>query len=242
MAVGGIEEPGVFAGEYQRNAGAIRANGHGADRTAGADLANHLKAVGVPMPNGAVIGPGNKLCRRGGQGGQRSDRTGMALKFAGGFQLVGNIVHCDQVILLGRSELLAFGQEGDGIDLHRLGRFAFSRRCHFSGFAVGQRPGQQPAILGAGGDLGVVEGERHAGRGSLKPGQGLGCAALGKIVNLDSVALGHGQPFAIATHSLNALVRTEVQRLGRANGQAAPKFHLTIPATGQQIASRRKGE
>ena len=69
LAVGGIEEPGVFAGEYQRNAGAIRANGHGADRTAGADLANHLKAVGVPMPNGAVIGPGNKLGRRGGHGG-----------------------------------------------------------------------------------------------------------------------------------------------------------------------------
>ena len=109
LAVGGVKEPGIFAREYQRNAGAIRANGHGADRTAGADLANHLKAVGVPMPNGAVIGPGNKLCRRGGHGGQRGDRTGMALKFAGGFQLVGNIVHCDQVIILSRSELLAFG-------------------------------------------------------------------------------------------------------------------------------------
>ena len=109
LAVGGVKEPGVFAGEHQGDPGSIWADAYGADGAAGADLANHLEAVGVPMPNGAVIGPGNKLCRRGGHGGQRGDRTGMALKFAGGFQLVGDIVHCDQVILLSHSELLAVG-------------------------------------------------------------------------------------------------------------------------------------
>ena len=83
LAVGGIEEPGVFAGEYQRNAGAIRANGHGADRAARTDLAYHFKAIGVPMPNSAVIGAGNKLRRRSGHGRQRGDRAGMALEFTG---------------------------------------------------------------------------------------------------------------------------------------------------------------
>ena len=134
--------------------------------------------------------------------------------------------------------MLAFGEEGNSIDLHRIGRFAFRGRLYSGGFAVGQRPGQQPAILGAGGDLGVVGGERHAGGGSLEPGQRLGGAALGQIVHLNGIALGHGQPFAIAAHSLYTLVRTEVQGLGRADGQAAPEFHFTIPATGQQIAGR----
>ena len=85
LAVSGIEEPGVFSGEYQGNAGAIRANGHGANRAARTDLADHLKAIGVPMPNGAVVGAGDKLRRRGGHGRQRGDRAGVALEFAGDF-------------------------------------------------------------------------------------------------------------------------------------------------------------
>ena len=97
-----------------------------------------------------------------------------------------------------------------------------------SGFAVGQRPGQQPAILGAGGDLGVVgENATLVAEALARPRSWL--AALGKIVNLDSVALGHGQPFAIATHSLNALVRTEVQDLAALTGKRRQSFTSRYP-------------